>query len=179
MKALNMSSKGLCVDMAHFLACIIFSLTLLSTHAKADDLSLLVNGKSEHLEGLPGTTLNEHNWGLGLQYDFEPWQEHWVPSLHIAGFKDSFSNPSYYAGAALSRRFMLSQPQTNIHFDLGLITFLMTRKDYHNNKPFLALAPLMTLGNDKVSINMTYVPKVDPKLLTLFFFQLKFKVFEF
>ena len=49
----------------------------------------------------------------------------------------------------------------------------MTRKGYKDNQPFLGMLPAFSVGTKRVSVNMTYIPKVDPKAVPLWFFQLK------
>ena len=61
-------------------------------------------------------TMNEENWGLGLQYDY------------------------------------------------GLI---------NDRQPFPGVLPAFSLGNRKMALNLTYIPKVHPKLIPLWFSQLK------
>jgi hypothetical protein len=52
----------------------------------------------------------------------------------------------------------------------------MTRKDFRDDKPFIGVLPAFSLGTKNVSVNMTFVPKVDPKAVPLVFFQLKIKL---
>jgi len=142
----------------------------------AGSLHALVNGKAIHLEAAPaGKTFNEENWGGGLQYDFDPWHKVWVPFVTASGFLDSNSNASYYAGGGLMRRFMISESLDNLYVDIGAVAFLMTRKGFHHNGPFLGVLPAMTFGNEYIAINATYIPKVEPKIVALFFFHLKFR----
>ncbi len=141
--------------------------------AKADDLSLIVNGKAIHIN--TNKNLNEKNWGLGFQYEWAPVNSHWVPFATATGFIDSNKNPSYYAGGGALRRFKLN----DMHFDVGAIGFLMTRKGYKDDKPFLGVLPAFSVGTDRVAVNMTYIPKVDPKAVALVFFQLKVKLKTF
>lgn len=146
----------------------------------AGSLHALANGKAIHLETAPaGSTYNEENWGAGLQYDFDPWDEAWIPFVTVSGFLDSNSNASYYAGGGLMRRFMISEALDNLYIDVGTVAFLMTRKGFRNNAPFLGVLPVMSFGNEHIAINATYIPKVDPKMVALFFFQLKIKLLEF
>jgi len=152
--------------------------------AEAGSLHVLINGKSIHLSPPPasapaGYTFNEKNWGAGLQYDFDPWHGHWIPFVGAAEFIDSNSNISYYAGGGIFRRFMISQDLDKLHCDAGMMAFLMTRKGFRKNKPFPGILPVISVGTEHVSINATYVPRVDPTMVHLFFFQLKVKVLEF
>ena len=147
----------------------------LSHTAKADDLSLVVNGKAIHLNTPSGKNLNEKNWGLGVQYEWTVKDSHWVPFASASGFVDSNKNPSYYAGGGALRRFQAN----HLHFDVGAIGFVMTRKGYKDDKPFLGILPVVSVGTERVAVNMTYIPKVDPKAVALVFFQLKIKLKNF
>ena len=156
------------------LTLLVFS-SLLVGMAKADDLSLLVNGKAIHVNAPAGSHLNEKNWGLGIQYDGNVIDKKWIPFVSASGFSDSNKNPSYYAGGGALRRF---QGDT-LHLDVGAIGFLMTRKGYKNDKPFIGVLPAFSVGTERVSVNMTYIPKVEPKMVALWFFQLKIKLADF
>jgi Antimicrobial peptide resistance and lipid A acylation protein PagP len=141
--------------------------------AQADQWSLLLNGKAVHLEKRPGVQYNEENWGIGVQYDFKMTESKWIPFLTASGFKDSHENPSYYAGGGALRRFSFGEEKTSVHLDAGVVAFLMTRKDYNDDKPFPGLLPVVSFGTDRVALNITYIPKVDPKMVPILFFQLK------
>jgi hypothetical protein len=146
-----------------------------SPATQASQLNLLVNGKAIHLGVPTGKTMNEKNWGLGLQYDFTPINEKWVPFTTISGFIDSMNQPSYYAGGGLLRRFPVGHRQGEVlNLDAGIIAFLMTRDDYKNSNPFPGILPAFSFGTRKAAINLTYIPKVHPKLIPLWFLQLKF-----
>jgi len=138
--------------------------------ANAQGLSLVINGRSFHLDEPAGVNYNETNTGGGLQYDFDGNGDNVYPYINFGGFKDSFKNNSYYAGGGIAKRFRADK---TIHVDFGITAFLMTRKDRNDNKPFPGLLPMMTIGTDRVGISVTYVPKVEPKSVALFFLQLK------
>jgi hypothetical protein len=138
-------------------------------NAVAGEMSLLVNGKAVHINTPAGKNLNEKNWGLGLQYDGGLINKTWVPFAAVSGFIDSNKNPSYYAGGGVLRRFQFD----GTHVDMGAIGFVMTRKDFRNDRPFLGILPAFSVGTDRVSVNMTYIPKVHPKAVALWFFQFK------
>ena len=141
--------------------------------AQADQWSLLLNGKAVHLEKPAGTHYNEKNWGAGVQYDFNMTDSKWVPFLTVSGFKDSNENPSYYAGGGTLRRFSFGEEKNSLHLDAGVVAFVMTRKSYMDGRPFPGVLPVVALGTDRVALNITYIPKVDPKMVPIFFFQLK------
>lgn len=153
-------------------------LLLFCVSASANDFSLLLNGKALHLQDAPvGQTFNEKNWGAGFQYDFTDNHEDWVPFMTASGFLDSHKKPSYYAGGGMMRRFQWAE--SGFYTDVGLVGFLMTRENFKDNKPFPGILPVMTLGTEDIAVNITYIPKVDPKMVALFFFQLKVNIFTF
>ena len=148
---------------------------LFSGAVAADELHLLVNGKAIHVNQPAGSHLNEKNWGLGFQYDGNLINKKWLPFVTASGFSDSNKNPSYYAGGGALRRFQGDV----LHLDIGAIGFLMTRKNFKHDRPFIGVLPAFSVGTERVSVNMTYIPKVEPKMVALWFFQLKIKLADF
>lgn len=146
-----------------------------SNAAHAGELSLLVNGTALHINVPAGKQFNERNWGAGIQYDFDPIgkNKNWIPLVTAAGFQDSYKNPSYYAGGGLVRRYAPFTSLDKFHVDAGVVAFLMTREDYKDNEPFFGMLPVLSIGTQRVSLNLTYVPKVHPKMVELVFIQLK------
>ncbi|MBI3899505.1 MAG: hypothetical protein HY308_14605 [Gammaproteobacteria bacterium] len=151
-----------------FLLAIVVTLLLMPFAASAGQTSLIINGKAWHI----GTDkhYNEKNWGAGVQYDFDVVGDNWIPFVTASGFKDSNNNPSYYAGGGYLKRFAIS---SDYHVDIGAIAFLMQREGYKNDNPFLGALPVLSIGTQKVAVNITYIPSVDPKWVPLWFFQLK------
>ena len=147
--------------------------TLMTAPAQADQWSLLLNGKAVHLEKSAGIHYNEENWGAGVQYDFNMTDSKWIPFVSASGFKDSNGNPSYYAGGGTMRRFSSGEGKNSLHLDAGVVAFLMTRKGFMDGKPFPGFLPVVSLGTDRVALNVTYIPRVDPKMVPILFFQLK------
>ena len=150
---------------------------LATSPVSADQWSLLLNGKAIHLEKPAGTDYNERNWGAGVEYEFKLTDSNWRPFLTASGFKDSNKNPSYYAGGGFLYRFAFGTDKDSLHLDAGLVAFAMTRKGYKNGNPFLGVLPVISFGTDRVALNVTYIPKVDPKLIPLLFLQLKVGIF--
>jgi hypothetical protein len=151
-----------------------FTLTaMFVTPVQADQWSLLVNGKAIHLDHPPGTDYNEKNWGAGIQYDFDMTASKWIPFITASGFLDSNNNPSYYAGGGAMRRFAFGEHKNSLHLDAGVVAFYMIRKNFMNGYPFPGVLPVLSFGTDRVAVNMTYIPKVEPKMVPLLFFQLK------
>lgn len=145
----------------------------------AGDLSLILNGVAKHKEERKKGSFNEENWGAGLQYDYGNETDEWISFATLSGFLDSNSEPSYYAGGGIARRFILSKRFNNLHFDAGAIAFLMTRKDRNNGSPFPGALPVFSLGTRQASLNIIYIPKVTPKMVALWFFQLKISTKNF
>ena len=140
--------------------------------AQGGDLSLLLNGKAVHIDVPEGEDYNEDNWGLGVQYDFVRPESKWVPFANVSEFRDSNDNVSWYAGGGSVRRFRPFGDR-DAHIDLGLIGFLMYWKHFQDGRPFLGALPVLSMGTRRVALNVTYIPKVDPKMVPLLFFQLK------
>lgn len=158
---------------------VLILLGFFSHAASADESSLLLNGKAIHLDSQPGVTYNENNWGFGLQFDLDPLDNNWVPFLMGSGFKDSNGNMSYYAGGGLLRRYHFTVGDVPLHFDAGAVGFFMTREGFKDGDAFPGILPAISLGTKAVAINMTYIPKVDPKMVPLVFFQLKVNIGSF
>jgi len=154
---------------------IFLTIAMMMVHnsAKAAGYHLILNGKSFHKEQPKKKPFNERNWGLGIQYDYALYKKNWQPYLTASGFRDSFNKNSFYAGGGMLRRFSLANIHQELHASAGFVAFVMVRKDYRNRHPFLGALPAFTLGTDKVAINLSYVPKVRPKLISLWFIQLK------
>ena len=148
-------------------------LLLLATAAQAGQWSLLINGKAVHLDEQPGVEYNEENWGGGVQYDFDMTPRKWVPFVNASVFDDSNKNPSYYAGGGTVRRFQIGKGEGSLHLDVGLVAFLMIREDFKDGDPFPGVLPVVSFGTDRIAVNVTYIPKIDPKMVPIVFFQLK------
>jgi hypothetical protein len=136
-------------------------------------MHVIVNGKAIHFNEKPGIHYNENNWGGGFQYDMADKNAEVVPFITGSGFIDSNRNPSYYAGGGAMRRYYFNVGGTRLHADLGGVAFLMTRKGFRDGHLFLGVLPAFSVGGDKVAVNMTFIPQVDPKAVPLLFFQLK------
>lgn len=148
----------------------------LTAPAGAGDLSLLLNGKAIHIDPAPGTNYNEKNWGVGLQYDFKPTGGAWIPFVTAAEFRDSNRNVSYYAGGGFSKRYDFFGGA--MHVDAGGVAFLMVRKDFRDGDPFPGVLPVVSVGAGRYAINMTYIPRVDPKMVPIVYLQLKITLGE-
>ena len=149
----------------------------LSMPSIGNQLHVIINGKAIHLKD---GDYNEDNWGIGFEYDFIKKPEaKWIPLITGSTFKDSNDDISNYLGGGIKRRFHFGNNSDGIHFDIGITGFLMTRKDYHDNSPFLGALPFFSLGTKNIAINGTYIPDITPKDVPLLYFQLMIKIPEF
>ncbi len=157
-------------------ALIISLLFMATSFAQAEELYAVLNGKAVHMDK---GNYNENNWGLGFEYDLNASNKSWVPFFGGSTFKDSNSQTSNYIGGGYKYRIPLSNDKSGWRADVGVMGFLMTRKDYNQNSPFLGVLPFVSWGTGFAMINATYIPKVTQKGSSLFYFQLKFRVAEF
>jgi hypothetical protein len=159
----------------------LLSLVLSFSAAQAADWSVVLNGKSVHVDA--AKDWNESNWGLGVEREFDT-QSRWVKVALGNGFRDSQNEMSYMAGGGIKRRFRPSMRARDIYVDVGVIAFVMTRQDVDGNRPFPGLLPALTVGTRNVALNVTYLPgsladqathvsRVDPGIDGIFFLQLK------
>ena len=100
------------------------------------------------------------------------------------GFRDSTDNMSYMAGAGLHRRIFETDRLAGFYIYAGLNAFVMTRDDVNDSKPFPGILPSISIGNEKVGFNLSYLPRqaieettnstlVDPTLSGVLFLQFK------
>jgi hypothetical protein len=149
--------------------------------AMAGELSAVINGKSYHLNST--NDWNEDNYGFGIEYAFES-QSRWKKIAMANGFLDSNSNMSYMVGAGLHRRLIETDRLSGFYVDAGINAFVMTREDVNDNRPFPGLLPSLSIGNQNVGFNLTYLPKkmvqdylgaemADPTIRGILFLQFK------
>jgi Antimicrobial peptide resistance and lipid A acylation protein PagP len=171
------SAAGRCL-LALLLAC------SLTPAAVAGEFSAVINGRSFHLGA--SEDWNENNIGLGLEYRFAS-ETRWHKQLMVNGFRDSNDEMSYMAGGGLYRTLFATDHLHGFYVEAGINAFLMTRKDVNDNRPFPGALPSLTLGNDFVGVNLTYLPKIaiekfldetitDDSVSGIIFLQLKFNV---
>ena len=169
--------KGLSIPAAIITTIII----LTSQTATAGGINAVLNGKSYHLDS--SYDWNENNTGLGVEYQFKQ-KSAWRKVLMANGFRDSTDNMSYMAGAGLQGRIYETHKLGGFYVYAGLSAFVMTRDDVNDNKPFPGILPSISIGNDKVGFNLTYMPKKaieettsshvqDPTLSGILFLQFK------
>ncbi len=168
---------------SRILAALALSVTLLGS-AAAGSLDIVINGKSHHINSR--YDWNEDNLGLGLEYEFDS-RSRWVRTLHANSFRDSLENMCHMAGAGLKRRLFETDRLGGLHFDAGVVAFLMSRKDINDSRPFPGILPAVTLGNRYGGVNLTYLPKmavhdiaradvVDPTIGGILFLQFKLRM---
>ena len=153
----------------------------MSTPVWAGKFNAVVNGKSYHFDS--SYDWNENNYGFGLEHQFEQ-KSAWRTIAMANGFRDSTDNMSYMAGAGIHRRLYETHKLAGFYVYAGLNAFIMTRDDVNGSKPFPGILPSISIGNDKVGFNLTYMPKkaveattdsimVDPTLSGILFLQFK------
>ena len=153
----------------------------MSTPVWAGKFNAVVNGKSHHFNST--YDWNEDNYGFGIEHQFEQ-KSAWRTIAMANGFRDSTDNMSYMAGAGLHRRLYETHKLAGFYVYAGLNAFVMTRADVNGSKPFPGILPSISIGNDKVGFNLTYMPKkaveattdsmmVDPTLSGILFLQFK------
>jgi hypothetical protein len=156
-------------------------LCLFSTVALAGKSHAIVNGKSYHFNS--NYDWNENNYGFGLEHEFSQ-SSAWKKVVMANGFRDSTEGMSYMAGAGLHRRLYETDSLNGFYVYAGVNAFLMTREDVNGNKPFPGVLPSISVGNQSVGFNLTYLPRkaveettnshfVDPTLSGILFLQFK------
>jgi hypothetical protein len=144
--------------------------------AGSEELHLVINGRSWHLDN--DRDWNENNYGPGFEYDFVP-RRNWIPLASGGSFKDSNRQTSNYLGGGAKRRFGFGPDRWHMHFDAGLLGFVMTRKDYRNEQPFLGVLPFVSIGTERYALNVTYIPKIHPKSTELVYLQFMIRLGTF
>lgn len=109
-----------------------------------------INGISKHLN--TDKDFNERNYGLGITRETE--ENRLVRMLSAGGYKNSFGDPSFYAGAGLARRF------GNKHYmDVGAIGGVVSGYD---NRLSAMAAPMVSFGKkDFGRLSFMYAPKTE------------------
>ena len=164
------------------LVCLLATLVVLPTSPVfAGTFSAVVNGKSYHFNST--YDWNENNIGLGIEHEFDSTSA-WRTTVMANGFRDSTDTMSYMAGGGLHRRLFETDRLSGFYVSAGLSAFMMTREDVNDSKPFPGILPSVSIGNDKVGFNLTYLPRaavesttsstiVDPTISGILFIQFK------
>lgn len=149
--------------------------------ADAGTFNAVINGKSYHFNST--YDWNENNAGLGIEHVFESTSP-WRTTVMANAFKDSTDTMSYMAGGGLHRRLFETERMSGFYVSAGLNAFVMTRADVADSRPFPGILPSVSIGNDKVGFNLTYLPRkaveastrstiVDPTISGILFVQFK------
>jgi len=149
--------------------------------AFAGKFSAVVNGKSYHFNST--YDWNENNVGLGIEHEFDSLSP-WRTTVMANGFRDSMDNMTFMAGAGLHRRLFETDRLSGFYVYAGLNAFVMTRDDVESSKPFPGILPSVSIGNEKIGFNLTYLPRqavevttqseiVDPTISGILFVQFK------
>lgn len=151
-------------------------LILVSTLTQAGELQFVANGKAYHFDR--DNNRNESNWGAGLYYRFDS-DKTAQPFVTVNSFKDSYNNTSNYIGGGYQWRHQLPAISSKLFTDVGLMGFVMTRKDYRDGRPFVGALPFVSIGYDKMAINLAYVPNMNFNETSLVFVQFMFQLDSF
>ena len=154
---------------------------LLSSAANAGTFNAVINGKSYHFNSTHDW--NENNLGLGIEHEFAS-QSKWRTTVMANAFRDSTDSMSYMAGGGLHRRLFETERMSGFYVSAGLNAFVMTRSDVGDSRPFPGILPSVSIGNEKVGFNLTYLPRkavesttnstmVDPTISGILFIQFK------
>jgi len=154
---------------------------LLSSTANAGTFNAVINGKSYHFNST--YEWNESNLGLGIEHEFDSTSA-WRTTVMANAFRDSTDSMSYMAGGGLHRRLFETERMSGFYISAGLNAFVMTRSDVGDNRPFPGILPSVSIGNEKVGFNLTYLPRkaveattdstiADPTISGILFIQFK------
>ena len=149
--------------------------------ANAGTFNAVINGKSYHFNS--EYDWNESNLGLGIEHEFAS-ESKWRTIVMANGFRDSTDNMSYMVGAGLHRRLFETERASGFYISAGLNAFMMKRDDVDDSKPFPGILPSVSIGNNKLGFNLTYLPRVavekttdavlvDPGVTGILFLQFK------
>jgi len=171
--------------MSFFKICCSFAMAMLiSSYSHATDWDVVVNGKAFHVNA--EREWNEDNWGLGFEREFGS-HRRWVPFAVGNGFRDSMDHMSYMGGGGIKRRFRPGGWMQSLHIDVGVVGFVMKRQNIRDGNPFPGFLPVLSIGNRRAALNLTYLPgsavtnvtdskRADPKMDGVFFLQAKFSM---
>jgi len=77
------------------------------------------------------------------------------------------------------RRCTFDTDIARFNVDIGAVGFLMHREGFRNGNLFRGILPAFSMETDRASVNITYVPKIDPEMVALWFFQLKIRIGQY
>lgn len=147
----------------------------------AGTFNAVINGKSYHFNS--SYDWNENNLGLGIEHEFASTSK-WRTIVMANAFRDSTKSMTYVAGGGLHRRLFETERMSGFYISAGLNAFLMTRSDVEDSSPFPGILPSVSIGNEKVGFNLTYLPRKaveattsstinDPTISGILFLQFK------
>lgn len=132
------------------------ALFLLPDAAFAERLSLVLNGKSIHVDA--EYDWNEANRGFGLEYEFRR-RGPWVVKALASQFDDSNRNHSVMTGVGVSRRLIGAHRDARVYLDAGLVAFAMSRESSSGRRILPGVLPALSVGTRNVGLNVTYIPE--------------------
>ena len=135
----------------------------LSSVASAERFSLVLNGKSIHVDS--DYDWNEANSGLGLEYEFNR-RGPWVVKALASQFEDSNRNNSVMTGIGLSRRLIGADRDSRFYFDAGLVAFAMSRESRGERRVLPGILPALSFGTRRVGLNVTYIPELAARKMS-------------
>ncbi len=124
--------------------------------ADADALGISVYGLSYHFDRDRARALgvdNGFNPGLGVRYRFAE-RERWTFVIEAAAYRDSGRNTAVVAGVAA-----LWDVGSGFHLGGALVAF--DSPTYNRGRAFIAPIPLATYDWGPVTLNATFLPKVE------------------
>lgn len=142
----------------------IILLTVLATFTFAQDY-LILNGFSRHLdtnvEYVNGkkVTLNENNWGLGIEREFEEMDTLGIKLIPFAmghGFIDSYDKLAGSLGGGVKKRFPLF---SSLNFDIAALAFGVYKNEFNGVR--LGIIPFASIGTEQARINVGYIPAYE------------------
>lgn len=142
----------------------VFVLLVLTSSAHAGDWFLQVNGRSDH-HGKAERELNEGNYGLGLQYNWESSGVGDVNFLAGGTLINSVEDRSWYAGGG--KLWGLWNSPVDVGFIAGLIHYPSAE-----HPTFPAILPMVHVGNEWVGVNAMYIPEVTDEVTAATLYQL-------
>jgi len=127
-----------------------------------EQYNLVINGLSKHFDVnqvVYPNGLNEKNLGLGAEYNFNKSENQKIQWILNGGFyKDSLDSTAFYlGGAGLVNIFNYD----SFHLNVGIEVSFFYSKEYNQGNPFIAPLPIINIGNEKYSLNITAIPRVQ------------------
>ena len=123
--------------------------------------SIVINGLSKHFDTEPyykEKGLNERNWGIGIQYDLPKRKDNFFHyTLNAGEYRDSERKTAVYAGAGALVELYKNQYG---YLRAGIELAAFHSPSYNNSNFFIAPLPVLNIGNNSISINLSVIPRV-------------------